>query len=96
MIRRLLVVVLAPASGILATGRTIGQGRSVAVAGAVFTSWGSAAAGSAVAAGRGSLSGEQVQALQQTFVAGMHAAFVVCAAVAAIGVVTAVVRGRGV
>ena len=84
------------ASGILATGRTIGQALSVAVAGAVFTSWGSAAAGSALAAGRGSLSGEQVQALQQTFVAGMHAAFVVCAAVAAIGVVTAVVRGRGV
>jgi EmrB/QacA subfamily drug resistance transporter len=84
------------ASGMMATGRTIGQGLSVAAAGAVFTSWGGAAAGSALAAGRGRLSIEQVQALQHTFVTGMHAAFVVCAALAAIGVVTAVVRGRGV
>jgi uncharacterized membrane protein len=38
-----------------ATGRTIGQGLSVAVAGAVFTSWGGAAAGAALAAGRGRL-----------------------------------------
>jgi EmrB/QacA subfamily drug resistance transporter len=84
------------ASGVLATGRTIGQGLSVAVAGAVFTSWGGAAAGSALAAGRGRLSAEQVQSLQQTFLTGMHAALLVCAALAAIGVVTAVVRGRGV
>jgi hypothetical protein len=31
--------------------------------------------------------------LQQTFVSGLHAAFAVCAAVAAIGIVTALVRG---
>jgi MFS family permease len=83
------------ASGVLATGRTIGQGLSVAVAGAVFTSWGGAAAGTALTAGRGTLSVEQVQALQSTFVGALHAAFVVCAALAAIGVATAVVRGQG-
>jgi EmrB/QacA subfamily drug resistance transporter len=82
------------ASGMLATGRTIGQGLSVAVAGTVFTSWGGAAAGSALVAGRGILGAAQVQALQHTFVSSLHAAFVVCAALAAIGVVTATARGE--
>jgi EmrB/QacA subfamily drug resistance transporter len=81
------------ASGVLATGRVIGQGLSVAVAGAVFTSWSGAAAGSALAAGRGVLSAEQVQALQHTFVNALHAAFLVCAALAAIGVAAAIFRG---
>jgi hypothetical protein len=66
----------------------------VALAGAVFTSFGGAAAGAALAAGRETLSVQQVGALQHTFVAGLHAAFVVCAAVAAVGVVTALVRGK--
>jgi EmrB/QacA subfamily drug resistance transporter len=83
------------ASGMLATGRTIGQGLSVAVAGAIFTSWGGAAAGSALAASRGTLTVEQAQALEQTFVSALHAAFVVCAALAAIGIVTAMARGSG-
>jgi EmrB/QacA subfamily drug resistance transporter len=82
------------ASGILATGRVIGQSLSVAVAGAVFTSFGAAAAGAALAAGRGTLSVAQVQALQHTFETGLHAAFVVCAVFAAVGVVTALVRGK--
>ncbi len=82
------------ASGILATGRVIGQSLSVAVAGAVFTSFGGAAAGAALAAGRETLSVAQVAALQQTFVTGLHAAFVVCAMFAAVGVVTALVRGK--
>ncbi len=81
------------ASGTYATVRVIGQSLSIAVAGAVFTSLGGAAAGTALAAGRATLSAGQVQALQQTFVRGIHAAFVVCAAVAAVGVVTALVRG---
>ena len=82
------------ASGTLATFRVIGQSLSVAVAGAVFTSFGAAAAGAALAAGRETLSVEQVRALQQTFVTGLHAAFLVCAVLAAVGVVTALVRGK--
>jgi len=84
---------LGVASGILATGRVIGQSLSVAVAGAVFTSFGGAAAGAALVASRGTLSVEQARALQQTFVAGLHAAFVVCAVLAALGVLTALLRG---
>jgi MFS family permease len=84
---------LGVASGILATGRVVGQSLSVAVAGAVFTSLGGAAAGAALTVGRQTLSVEQAQALQQTFVTGLHAAFVVCALLAALGVVTALLRG---
>jgi MFS family permease len=82
------------ASGILATARIMGQSLSVAVAGAVFTSFGGAAAGATLAANRETLSVAQVQALQQTFVTSLHAAFVVCAVLAAVGVVTALVRGK--
>ena len=84
---------LGVASGILASGRVIGQSLSVAVAGAVFTSFGGAAAGAALAAGRETLSVEQARALQQTFVTGLRAAFVACAVLAALGVVTALLRG---
>jgi MFS family permease len=84
---------LGVASGTLATGRVIGQSLSVAVAGAVFTSFGGAAAGAALLAGGVTLSPEQVRALQQTFVTGLHAAFVACAVLAALGVVTALLRG---
>ncbi len=82
------------ASGILATGRIIGQSLSVAVAGAVFASFGGAAAGAALAAGGRTLNLEQTHALQRTFVAGLHAAFLACALFAAVGTLTAVVRGR--
>jgi EmrB/QacA subfamily drug resistance transporter len=80
------------ASGVLATGRVIGQSLSVAVAGAVFTSLGAAAAGATLAAQRQTLSVEETRALQHTFVTGLHAAFIVCAVLAAVGVVSALVR----
>jgi MFS family permease len=82
------------ASGILATGRVVGQSVSVAVAGAVFTTLGGAAAGQTLASSRQTLSGAQVVALQQMFIAGLRAAFLVCAGLAALGVATALVRGR--
>jgi EmrB/QacA subfamily drug resistance transporter len=82
------------ASGVLATGRVIGQSLSVALAGALFTSFGAAAAGAALAANRHSLSVEQTRALQHTFEGGLHAAFLVCAVFAAVGVATALVRGN--
>jgi EmrB/QacA subfamily drug resistance transporter len=84
---------LGVASGTLATGRVIGQSLSVAVAGAVFTSLGGAVAGAALSAGGGTLSLEQTRSLQQAFVTGLRAAFVVCAVLAALGVVTALLRG---
>jgi hypothetical protein len=50
-------------------------------------------AGAALSAGWGTLSLEQTRSLQQTFVTGLHAAFVVCAVIASLGVVTALLRG---
>jgi hypothetical protein len=82
------------ASGILSTGRIIGQSLSVALAGAVFGAFGAAAAGNRLETPRNTLSADQVAALQKTFVSGLHAGFTVCAAVAAIGVVTAITRGH--
>jgi hypothetical protein len=64
------------------------------VAGAVFTSSGASAAGATLAASQEMLSVDQTLALQQTFVIGLHAAFVVCAVLAAVGVVTALARGK--
>ena len=83
------------ASGFLATGRVMGQSVSVALAGAIFAGAGAAMAGSElVAIQSGRRAGPvQIAVLQQTFVAGFHDAFVVCAAVAAIGVLTSLVRG---
>lgn len=81
------------ASGFLATGRVVGQSLSVALAGAIFAGLGGAAAGRILASGQGLPSG-QVSALQQTFSNGFHAAFLVCAAIAAIGVLTSLVRGK--
>jgi EmrB/QacA subfamily drug resistance transporter len=82
------------ASGILSTGRVIGQSLSVALAGAVFAAFGASAAGNLLETQQHTLPATQVAALQQTFVGGLHAAFLFCAAVAAIGVVTALVRGN--
>ncbi len=81
------------ASGILSTGRVIGQSLSVALAGAVFAAFGASAAGNLLEARGSDLSAAQTHALQQTFIGGLHAAFVVCAAVAAVGILTALVRG---
>jgi EmrB/QacA subfamily drug resistance transporter len=83
------------ASGFLATGRVVGQSVSVALAGAIFVGAGANAAGSqlaAIHAGQAATPA-QVAALQQTFVAGFSSAFVVCAAIAALGVLTSLVRG---
>ncbi|HWE63269.1 MAG TPA: MFS transporter [Chloroflexota bacterium] len=83
------------AAGFLATGRVIGQSCSVALAGAVFAGAGATAAGQALAAAihGHALPHGRLTALQHTFTSGFHAAFLVCAGVAAIGVVTSLVRG---
>jgi MFS family permease len=84
------------ASGFLATGRVVGQSISVALAGAIFAAFGGATAGLLLSSNQSSqsLSPEQVIHLQQTFINGFQSAFIVCACVAAIGVLTSLVRGK--
>jgi len=82
------------ASGVLATSRVIGQAISVALAGSIFAAFGAAVAGIALGAQRQQLSISRVNELQQTFIAGFHAAFIACAAFAAIGILTSLVRGN--
>jgi hypothetical protein len=53
---------------------------------------GAAAAGSTLAAERQTLTTEEMRVLQHTFITGLHAAFIVCALLAAVGVVSALVR----
>ncbi len=82
------------ASGFLATGRVVGQSLSVALAGAIFASLGGAAAGLILVTHSQALTVAQVHALQQTFTNAFHTAFIVCASIAAIGVLTSLVRGQ--
>jgi drug resistance transporter, EmrB/QacA subfamily len=79
------------ASGFLATGRVMGQTISIAIAGAVFTGLGGAVAGSVLASGQ---AGSQLAVLQQTFVNSFHTTFLVCAAIAAIGIFASLIRGN--
>jgi MFS family permease len=84
------------AAGFLATGRVVGQSISVALAGAIFAAFGGATAGGILASQRQGhpLPAAQINALQQTFSNGFHAAFITCAIIAAIGVFTSLVRGK--
>src|SRR5438132_539622 len=81
------------ASGFLATGRVIGQSLSVALAGAIFASLGGAAAGRELVSNP-ALSPAEISSLQQAFTSGFHAAFIVCASIAAIGGLTSLARGK--
>ena len=84
------------ASGLLSTGRVIGQSMSVALTGTVFAALGGAAAGVLlVSQHTHSLpSTPNIVALQNTFVSSFHAAFLVCATFAALGIFTALARGN--
>src|SRR5919198_3848953 len=79
-------------SGLVATTRVVAQSLSVAVAGAVFTGLGGATAGAALLADRAS-GAAQTAAMQAQFLHALHAALVVCGALAALGILTALVRG---
>jgi len=84
------------AAGFLATGRVVGQSASVAIAGAVFAAFGGAAAGRALVQPPShghALTSANLAALQRTFESGYHAAFIVCAAIAALGIGAALTRG---
>lgn len=84
-------------SGLVATTRVVGQSLSVAVAGAVFTGLGGAAAGAALPAARaaGARGAAEVAALQATFLHALRGAIVVCGALAALGIFAALVRSAG-
>jgi hypothetical protein len=82
---------LGTASGFLATVRVLGQGFSVALAGAIFTSSGGAQAGIALS----QKSAADLSPLQDTFVHAYHMALLTCMIIAAIGVLTSLMRGRG-
>jgi EmrB/QacA subfamily drug resistance transporter len=82
------------ASGLLSTGRVIGQALSVALAGSIFSGFGAAAAEVLLSSPGQSLSTSRVNDLQNTFLAGFHAAFLLCATFAAIGIFTSLVRGN--
>lgn len=84
------------ASGLLATGRVVAQSTGVALTGTVFTALGAASAGRLLSSARAqNLSLNNAGNLQHTFVAGFHAALLVCALCAAIGIFTALARGSG-
>ncbi|HEV2654675.1 MAG TPA: MFS transporter, partial [Ktedonobacteraceae bacterium] len=80
------------AAGFLATGRTMGQSISVALVGAIFAGLGGAAAGGILASNQAH--GAQISALQQTFAHSFQVTFLVCAAIACVGVFTSLVRGK--
>jgi EmrB/QacA subfamily drug resistance transporter len=82
------------ASGLLATGRVIGQSMSVALTGTVFAALGGATAGTLLMSQQAHhLSTTKIAGLQFTFVNSFHAALLVCAAFAAIGIFTALAKG---
>ena len=76
------------AAGMLATGRTMGQSLSVAIAGAVFGSLGAAAAGRAL------VRAPHDPRLVATFLAGFRWALIACAVIAAVAIVTSLLRGN--
>jgi len=83
------------ASGLLATGRVIGQSMSVALTGTVFAALGGATAGTLLSSAQAqSLSLTNISGLQNTFVNSFHIALLVCAAFAALGIFTALARGN--
>jgi EmrB/QacA subfamily drug resistance transporter len=82
------------ASGVLATGRVIGQSMSVALTGTVFAALGGAEAGTLLSSPQAqSLGPAHLSELQNTFVGGFHAALLACAIFAALGIFTALARG---
>ncbi len=83
------------ASGLLATGRVIGQSMSVALTGTVFAALGGATAGALLSSPQAqSLPLTSISGLQNTFVSSFQTALLVCAAFAALGIFTALARGN--
>ncbi|MBO0780178.1 MAG: MFS transporter [Ktedonobacteraceae bacterium] len=81
------------ASGLLATGRVIGQSMSVALIGTIFAALGGAAAGTRLESAQ-NLPTASISELQQAFVNSFHVALLVCAAFAALGIFTVLARDK--
>ena len=79
------------ASGFLATGRTMGQSVSIAIAGAVFVGLGGATAGNMIVT---HINPTQLSTYQQIFDRAFHATFLVCAFIAAIGIFASLMREK--
>jgi EmrB/QacA subfamily drug resistance transporter len=82
-------------SGLLASGRVLGQSLSVALAGAIFAGLGGAEAGRTLHEARTHVAGLMggLADLQARFLSGFHSALLVCAGIAAVGIFAALVRG---
>ena len=82
-------------SGLLATGRVLGQSLSVALTGAIFAGLGSSEAGRSLVEARAHsmVVPGHITALQAQFFTGFHAALLVCAGIAAAGIFAALTRG---
>ena len=78
------------ASGLIATTRAVSQALSVAISGAVFIGFGGAAAGAALAAGVPTTSA--AVALDDTFLAALHAALLISGLMAVAGAVLSLPR----
>jgi EmrB/QacA subfamily drug resistance transporter len=76
------------AAGVLATGRSMGQSLSIAIAGAVLVARGAADAERQLPSHRGD------PVLVATFLRGFRTALLTCAGLAAIAIVTSLLRGR--
>ena len=80
------------ASGFMQTSQIAGQSLSVALAGAIFALTGGALAGHILAAGHGTT--QTLALAHHLFFHGFQAALLVCAALAALGILTSLVRGK--
>jgi hypothetical protein len=82
-------------SGLLATGRVLGQSLSVALAGAIFAGLGGAEAGRSLLEAKTHFLAVEggFSAMQLRFLTGFHSALLVCAGIAAVGIFAALVRG---
>jgi EmrB/QacA subfamily drug resistance transporter len=86
---------LGEASGLLSTGRVVGQAMSVALTGTVFVALGGAVAGTLLTSSQvHGFSAARLSTLQGTFISGFHAALLACALFAALGIFTALARGN--
>jgi MFS family permease len=81
------------ASGLLSTGQVVGQSLGIAVASAIFAGLGGGAAASLLGRQSSALRPNQVATVQAAFLDGFRVAFLVCAAFAILGVLTALLEG---
>ena len=80
-------------SGLLATGRVLGQSLSVALAGAIFAGLGGAGAGRTLIETNHSFVQSEINTLQLRFLTGFHTALLVCSGIAAASIFAALTRG---